>query len=366
MPKADKHTSLLLTEHLVLAIIWLFIFAAPAIFTDGNELLLWPKLKGTWIRLLPFLVLSLVNHFVLVPFILFQRRRWLYFIVGFMSIIVFIQVTNSLVANEKHRKPPSAYQPGPRQLREGQVQPPPRQQPRDKGPSAVPPEVNTFLLGILLVGFDTGLRTAFRWTWLEKEGEVMEKEKIKSELAFLRNQVSPHFFMNTLNNIHALIDFDAEEAKESIIRLSKLMRYLLYESEAEKIHLSREVEFISNYIDLMKLRYSDKVKIALEIDSSLPDSTIPPLLFTSFVENAFKHGISYQEESFVLVNIHVDDMRLVFTISNSNHKKQQDTTTSGIGIANSRKRLDLLYGNDYLLEMKESEQEYLVKLTLPL
>ncbi len=138
-----------------------------------------------------------------------------------------------------------------------------------------------------------------RWSKLEQEKTLLEKENVQNQLAFLRNQVSPHFFMNTLNNIHALIDVDTEEAKEAIIKLSKLMRHLLYDSQAELVPLAKEMEFIQSYINLMKLRFSEKVKINLSIPDQLPDKSIPPFLFTSFVENAFKHGISYQNSSFI-------------------------------------------------------------------
>lgn len=365
MPKKDKHPSLLLTEHIILATIWLFIFASPLVFTDSNDTSLWRKLFGTWARLLPFLALSLLNHFVLVPYILFNKKRWLYFLTGFACIFAFVLLTDRIAPLEAQRRPPEMHQPQHGYPRDKHLPPPHRPQPRDKGP-VIPPQVNTFLLAILILGFDTGLRTAFRWTRLEQERDVLEKEKVKSELAFLRNQVSPHFFMNTLNNIHSLIDFDTEEAKDSIIRLSKLMRHLLYDSEAEKIHISKEIEFIRHYINLMKLRYSDKVKIELNIDSIIPDTFIPPLLFTSYLENAFKHGISYQKESFIAIDITFTGEQLVFTIRNSNHKKKQDDDSSGIGIVNSRKRLDLLYGKKYQLEVKDTNHDHIVKLTLPL
>lgn len=365
MSKTDKHPSLLLTEHLILVIIWLFIFAAPAFFIDNNETLVWQKINESWRRLIPFFVLSLFNHFLLVPFILFKRKKWLYFITGFICIFAFTLMTNAF-KNRNDGKAPAHHQ-AMQQPPKGERMPPhPRHQPPGKRPGALPPQVNTFLIAILILGFDTGLRTAFRWTRFEKEREVLEKEKVKSELAFLRNQISPHFFMNTLNNIHSLIDFDTEEAKGSIIRLSKLMRHLLYDSDADKIHISKEIEFIGNYIDLMKLRYSDKIKVQLHVDLNVPDVLIPPMLFTSYVENTFKHGISYRKESFILVNIHFIDDHLLFSVRNSNHKKQTDKGPSGIGTVNSQKRLDILYGRTYQLEIEDNEHDYFVKLTLPL
>lgn len=193
-----------------------------------------------------------------------------------------------------------------------------------------------------------------------------EKENAESQLAFLRNQVSPHFFMNTLNNIHSLIDIEKEEAKETIIRLSKLMRHLLYDSEVEEIAIQKEIEFVRNYVDLMRLRYSEKVNINLDIQPDIPEKTIPPLLFTSFVENAFKHGISYQHDSYIFITFSHQNNKLLFRIENSNYKNEIDEGPSGIGIENARKRLDLLYGNLYSLKIEEKKLVYIVNLSIPL
>ena len=222
------------------------------------------------------------------------------------------------------------------------------------------------MVSILIIGFDTGLVLSVKWAQSEQNRIRMEKESVENQLAFLRNQVSPHFFMNTLNNIHSLIDFDTTEAKDSVIRLSRLMRHLLYDSEADKIPLQKELEFVQNYVDLMKLRFSNKVNIQLEIPGHIPDKTIPPLLFTSFLENAFKHGIHIQGASFVSIAFAFVDEQLVFAMKNSNPHLQKEEEQTGIGIENSRKRLDLLYGNQYSLEINDGKEEFLLTLTLPL
>lgn len=123
--------------------------------------------------------------------------------------------------------------------------------------------------------------------------------------------------MNTLNNIHALVDIDTEEAKHAIIKLSNLMRHLLYDSEGTKTPIKKEIQFIESYIELMRLRFSEKVKITVTIPTIVPDKTIPPLLFTSLLENAFKHGISYKSESFINLNLSFTDTSLIFNIENS-------------------------------------------------
>ncbi|TRX71104.1 sensor histidine kinase [Carboxylicivirga sp. M1479] len=366
MSSSNKHQTFRHAEHIILASIWIIILASPVFFIDGDNTPWAPKLLNTWRRLMPFILLSLVNHFVLVPFLLFKKGKWLYFLAGLLTTITFVLASQELHSTKRLEPPQARHQVGPRHR--------PNQRPEHsrpleahgKEPRGIPPQVNSLLLGILILGFGSGLRLAFRWTRLEQEREVLEKEKVKSELAFLRNQVSPHFFMNTLNNIHSLIDFDTTEAKDSIIRLSKLMRHLLYNSEAERIHINKEMDFIRNYVDLMKLRYSNKVDIRLNIDEQLPDVKIPPLLFTSYVENAFKHGISYQHPSFIHMSIFSKNKELEFSIRNSNHRSEAIVGESGIGTENARKRLDILYGNNYKLQEDCVDDAYIVKLNLPL
>ena len=172
--------------------------------------------------------------------------------------------------------------------------------------------------------------------------------------------------MNTLNNIHALVDIDTGKAKSTIVELSKLMRYVLYEASNKTILLSREVQFLKNYIALMSLRYTNKVSIKMDFPAEVPEVQIPPLLFVSFVENAFKHGVSYRSESFIHVLMQLDEgNRLSFRCSNSNNGSA-DEQHHGIGLENIRKRLRLLFGNDYTLSITEEEHKFDVLLIIPL
>ena len=123
----------------------------------------------------------------------------------------------------------------------------------------------------------------------------LERQRLESELQYLKYQLNPHFFMNTLNNIYALVDLNTEQAKKTIIELSKLMRYVLYEANKNQISLEHEIQFLENYIALMKLRYIDNLNIRTEFPVVVPCVQIPPLLFISLLENAFKHGVSYQD-----------------------------------------------------------------------
>jgi two-component sensor histidine kinase len=358
------------TEALTVITIWLLVFAAPMLIFQLEGSIIWSNVFLAWMGVLPFFLLFMVNHVLLVPLLLFRNKQVLYLISVIVLLFAF-SFSTFIIEGSGQPNPGQRPLPGHLQqpLPQGQnIGPGPgssKQQPPPGHPINFPPFINTIIISILVIGFDTGLRMISRWSKLEKERTLLEKENVQNQLAFLRNQVSPHFFMNTLNNIHSLIDIDTEEAKDSIIKLSKLMRHLLYESEAEQTPLKKEVEFIRSYINLMKLRFTDKVEIEVAIPGNLPDKTIPPLLFTSLIENAFKHGISYKHPSFIRINISMADGRLNFDIANSKQVNDTNGSSNGIGLKNTRQRLDLLYAGDYTFDIMENENEFAVKLSLP-
>ena len=193
----------------------------------------------------------------------------------------------------------------------------------------------------------------------------LERQRLESELQYLKYQLNPHFFMNTLNNIYALVDLNTEQAKKTIIELSKLMRYVLYEANKNQISLEHEIQFLENYIALMKLRYIDNLNIRTEFPVVVPCVQIPPLLFISLLENAFKHGVSYQEPSFIEVRIELADEGVIFNCKNSKHTHAHKDAYHGIGIDNIKKRLHLLNGNNYTFTTNESENCFEVLLIIP-
>ena len=144
-----------------------------------------------------------------------------------------------------------------------------------------------------------------------------------------------------------------------------MMRFVLYEGNKQGVPLDREIAFLNNYITLMKLRYTDKVRISVDTPSSLPNREIPPLMFITFVENAFKHGVSYRQESFIDITLTTENDRLTFTCQNSRIPKEEDKH-GGVGLNNVRQRLNLIYGENYTLNIKDEEDSYTVTLTIPL
>ncbi|MBN1950547.1 MAG: histidine kinase [Bacteroidales bacterium] len=226
--------------------------------------------------------------------------------------------------------------------------------------------MNYFYTSVLIMGFSMGLKLVEQVSREEKVRKELEKEKLNSELAFLKNQISPHFFFNTLNNIYSLIGMNTGKARESVLKLSKLMRYLLYESERGESRLSEEITFLENYIDLMKLRLTDKVDLLVSLPEKYPDHSIPPLLFMAFIENAFKHGISYREASFINIELTASEDQIRLSVRNSIGKGRLEKVAgyTGIGLENIKKRLGLLYPGRHTLKISENEKEFLVELSL--
>jgi LytS/YehU family sensor histidine kinase len=173
--------------------------------------------------------------------------------------------------------------------------------------------------------------------------------------------------MNTLNNIHTLVEMDSEKAQDAIERLSTLMRYLLYDSAQNTIELKKEIEFIHSFISLMQLRHSDELEIKILIPDLVPDIKIPPMLFISLLENAFKHGVSYPVKSYVYLEMQIHKNTLSCNIKNSKHKTatNQYDEYSGIGLENIKKSLKLLYEQDFSLNISDKEHEFEVNLIIP-
>jgi len=201
---------------------------------------------------------------------------------------------------------------------------------------------------------------------LKESKEQLKTENLQSRYVALTNQINPHFFFNTLNNIYSLVQTDVADGQKAILQLSKLMRYLLYETEKGDKLLSEEIEFMHTYIELMKLRISEKVSIAITFPENYTNISIPPLLFLPFIENAFKHGISYRSTSFINVILSVLPGSIIFECSNSlvagnDNLLRQD---SGIGLENVKKRLALLFPGRHELKITENETTFLVFLQI--
>jgi LytS/YehU family sensor histidine kinase len=216
-----------------------------------------------------------------------------------------------------------------------------------------------------MFGMNIGIKLFFKNRTDQKKLDDLQKKNLEQQLEYLKYQINPHFFMNTLNNIHALVDIDPEKAKDTILELSKMMRFILYEGDKSGVPLAREFDFIRHYVALMQLRYTNKVEILVDLPSEAPDKTVPPLMLISFIENAFKHGISYQQQSFVHIKVAIDGDKLHFNCSNSK-AETPNQEKGGVGLANVKQRLRLLYDSNFELHIQDKPDTYIVELTIPL
>lgn len=360
------------TEVVLIIFVWMVLLFTPILFREDIFSPVQRTIKMQVQILVPLLLLFLINRFILVPRLLFRGKQLLFivFVLGF--IILF--TGGSFIYDTKIKNKPPPEMP----VADSQILHPPYAFPggvdrfenlrpaQSRQTRPIPPFANFLIMSILIVGFDTGLRSALRGIDVENEKARLEKENMATQLVLLRKQVSPHFLMNTLNNIHSLVDINTDEAKTAIIKLSKMMRYLLYETETEKTTIIREIEFLESYISLMKLRFNEKVRITFNLPATIPERSIPPFIFTSLIENAFKHGISYRDDSFIDIDLRINDDNLLLVIKNSKTDNKRTKEFSGIGIDNTRKRLELLYGNDYHLDIIDNNESFTVNLSIPL
>lgn len=203
---------------------------------------------------------------------------------------------------------------------------------------------NIFNLSVVLF-IATSMEISSRWHQMEDERIEMEAARKEAELANLRSQINPHFLLNTLNNIYALTAFDTEKAQKAIMELSKMLRHMLYDNQQSMVNLKEEIQFIGNYVNLMKLRLPQNVEVRFHSNYPEPcNIQVAPLIFISLVENAFKHGVSPTEKSFIDINISAEKVLLTCEIKNSNYPKtQQDRSGHGIGLQQVERRLNLSY-----------------------
>lgn len=339
---------------------WTILLGLPLYFSKswqvGNDFL-WIVFCNTII----YGIIFYTNFFILVPWFFYRNRRVSYFILSLLLLVslyfvtditnkvVIEHVTVSQAAQIKNYSPDN---PG-----------------NDNKQGPTYRDVQLFRYGftsLFFIFLSMGIRVVERQSQIEKFQKELEKEKLNSELAMLKNQISPHFFFNTLNNIYSLISINASDAKVAVLKLSKMMRYMLYDSENGSCRLSSEIEFMSSYIDLMKLRMNDKIRLSVSFPDKFDDLNIPPLLFIPFIENAFKHGITNRRKSFIDIKLYIDNGSINFTCINSigNGIVETSSETSGIGLENVSKRLNLLFPGKHSLKINKTEDTFEILLNI--
>ena len=348
-----KTNNPILGERLLYILVWAMALLVPILNSKmmSEEHVSLSNILLVWSKLLPYIIIFMINNGLLAPRLLFKRRYIEYFTIALVMLVAIFY-------------PLQYYQDELRMIE-------------------YPDGSNYFvhgrasftdlawywnvLLGLLMMGANCSIKFIFRSMQDEQKIAQMERQALQAEMDYLKYQINPHFFMNTLNNIHAMIDIDAEAAKECVIELSKMMRYVLYDSEQVHTNLWQEVEFTENYIELMRIRYAADIDVQFNVQKPLPSGAkVPPLILIVFVENAFKHGVSYNSPSFVHISLYCEGGRAICEVRNSRHEGVK-TERGGVGLENVRKRLELIFGRDYTLLIDESKPtEYSVKLSIPM
>jgi sensor histidine kinase YesM len=297
------------------------------------------------------------NSAIIVPKILLKGKNYLYLliiVVGallFYGLIVYFEQF-SLYSEKMHQvfNPDRPFNPKKRWL---------------------PGDVFQLLLYLISIGLSTSVSLVQKWQKDEAIRRELDRQRINTELSYLKAQINPHFFFNTLNNIYALTNLDVSKAQEALLKLSRMMRYVLYENQKNETLLSKEVRFIEDYIELMKMRLSSKVKLDIQIDEPKEDLVIAPMLFLPFLENCFKHGISSQKDSEIKIKMEIMGETVFFETRNHIFPINPDSPEAkenGIGLVNTQRRLSLLYPEKHRLKFgkDEANDQYWVNLTINL
>ena len=273
----------------------------------------WESLVVSAYWLAPAVVVYLINFYLSVPLLWFRHRRWQFVLAN----ILLITISNGHIVVKDINALPENFIAG----------------------------YSSFLIISLLVNL-MAVFIAISIRYVMRQSEKKQKE-VEAELAWLKNQINPHFLFNTLNNISSLTQIDADKAQDTVMQLSDLLRYAMYETNKPKVPLEGEVEFMRNYIELMKLRCNEKTEVKTTFDIE-KDVEIAPLLFISLIENAFKHGVSSNRSSMIDIRLEQKHNSIIFTCDNTNYPKDDaDRSGSGIGLENTRRRLELMYADRY-------------------
>lgn len=394
------------TENALYAGLWVIFFASPLLTelietkTEPYSVYDWYAVGHSYILLATLCAVFYLHNFLLAPILVYKSRPWLY--AGLMAALLccfqLLQCNNPLHDPGKMRRhkmemrqgDPSAQEPAPMaqdgnpmaqdggpMMHESNPQlkgsPPPKPdgrhdpgRPGKRGPLDFnEKDLMVLWVLILLLGANVGFKYYFKMATERKRLKDTQQQMLQQQLAYLKHQINPHFFMNTLNNIHALVSIDPALAEKTIETLSKLMRYVLYECDRPWVTMEKEVQFSRNYIEVMRLRLTDGFDLRVDFPAELPDAEVPPLVLLPFIENAFKHGVSYEQHSYIHVQLVATDEEAIFHCRNSRKRAESDER-GGVGLENIRKKLDLIFPGRHSLDIHTTEKDFSVTLTFPL
>lgn len=333
------------------AIVWAVLLSLPFFFTgrESQSVTVESYLRFT-VAPLSFMIVFYINFFLLINKFLFSKRIKAFICANILLIIIVMAGVHFI---HELLPPPEGFYP-------------PRERNTEKIIFFI---IGKILIYMLVSALSVAIRMTGSWYAADSDRKELERSRAEAELKNLKSQLNPHFLFNTLNNIYSLIAFSPERAQGAVHDLSRLLRYVLYESSQHLVPLTKELDFLHNYVELMRIRLPEEVDVKVDISSVENDNTlIAPLLFISLIENAFKHGVSYSKPSFIYIRLTTGEGdKIKCSILNSYFPKDhQDKSGSGIGLVNLRKRLELLYPRQYALNSERTGDSFVSELELTL
>lgn len=342
-----------ITRIIAHVLVWGILFAFP-LLTSSDENMPAHHIVKIWVPMLLMMVVFYLNYLWLIDKYLFGKNVTVFIFSNILiALMCFFFTEWMLHFFRPQRLVIPAFAP-------------PFLMPMPTMPGSGGFKIKTFLFFFLTAGTSVAIRSTQKWLQAETEKKNMENENLKSELSHLRYQIQPHFFFNSLNNIYALVDSAPSKAKESIHGLSKLMRHVLYETNVDRIPLSQEITFLRNFVKLMEIRLTTSVTLNISFPNKYSEHQIAPLLIVPLVENAFKHGVSASTPSLIFIKMEIENGKLYFWTENTLIPNMKDTSESGIGIPNLKKRLELLYPNAHEFSAETKDNMFHTKLMIVL
>ena len=334
-------------EVLIHIMFWILLFSSPFLFMPSES-------DGKWfhfyerfcISQLIVILIFYINYFYFISRYLFNKKVYKFLIINIVVILsgsIFMYLIDDVFL------------------------------PFDGDPRGKPPVKYGWLMKIsrdsvfyiLTAGLSVAIKMTGRWYGEETQRKELEKNHYQAELKNLKSQLNPHFLFNTLNNIYSLASISTERTQSAVHQLSKLLRYVLYDNNQTEVPLQNEIDFINNYLDLIRLRLSSRVDISFNITGDSSNWNIAPMLFISLIENAFKHGISSSEKSFVNINLVLTETTLDFSVKNSLFPKPKDDRSgSGIGLDNLKRRLDIIYKKNARFKTETKDNQFTAEINI--
>jgi sensor histidine kinase YesM len=338
-----SHTSRVVIHTLM----WILLGLIYYINQNPMEQSFWFGLSNTLLLLFFHMIVVYFNIYYLIPSFLSRKSVLIYLLLFVISCFI-VTPLRTLVFYLKFAGSPEAQN------------------------AVLSDQISTFLSLFIVGAFSTLAKILTDWLRSQRQMRALETENMQSELKFLRSQVNPHFLFNTLNSLYALTLKKSDKAPEIVIKLSEIMRYMLYECNEKTVPLEKEIKYMRNYVELERLRHGEHADITFECKGEIKDQRIAPLMFIPFFENSFKHGISNQlNEGFVHIQLELDQKKVNLEIVNSKADASsklplEGTKSGGIGLQNIQRRLDLLYPKKYRLEIDDEKDKYKVELEIKL